>query len=291
MFLFLLAAVLPCLVQAEGLEYHKVYKLKDGMSADEVMRIASYNKFSLFAYDYKSTSRILYIDKSGFTRKKEALRERIVKAGQEGISYKDLILVTYPTDTKGLAILSWTYEDPNKDQDTWLWVPSLKKVRKISASEDDDAFMGSDLTVEDVSTRFFGDETYALVGEKKFDGYTTEETKEKKFVGSPCYVIECTPKKPHWYYAKRIVWVDKDSGGEMFEQYYDKNGKLFKIIFRNWIWFDIGKENKKYPIQDFVECKDLRTGHRTVIYIENSQYDTGIGEQDFTVKALMRSRW
>jgi len=75
------------------------------------------------------------------------------KADQEGISYKDLVVMTYPTQVKGLAVLTWTYQDPEKDQNVWLWIPSLKKVRKISASEDDDAFMGSDFTVEEVSTQ------------------------------------------------------------------------------------------------------------------------------------------
>jgi hypothetical protein len=280
---------LPSLVFAQELQYHKVYIPKEEMGADEVMRIAYHNKYSLFAYDYKSTSRIFYVDKSGFKRTKEAIRERIIKAGQGGISYKDLIPVTYPTESKGLAILTWTYEDPDKDQETWLWVPSLKKVRKISASEDDDAFMGSDLTVEEVSTRRFEDESYTFIGHKDFSGYTTGETGELKFKGSACFVIDCIPRKPHWYYAKRTVWVDKDTGGVIFEEYYDKNGKMFKTIFRDWIWFDVGQ--KKYPIQEFVECKDSRTGHRTAIFIDNSQYDIGISEQDFTVKALMRSRW
>jgi Protein of unknown function (DUF1329). len=59
----------------------------------------------------------------------------------------------------------------------------------------------------------------------------------------PCYVIECIPKKPHWYYAKRIVWVDKELGGVIFEEYYDKNGKLFKTLFREWQWIPVGDKN------------------------------------------------
>ncbi|MBN2119830.1 MAG: outer membrane lipoprotein-sorting protein [Candidatus Omnitrophica bacterium] len=275
---------------AQDLEYHKVYKLKDGMSAEEIMRIKYHNKYSLFAYDYYSTSTIFYVDKSGFTRKKDAVRERIIKAGEDGISYKDLVIVTYPTESKGLAILSWTYADPKKEQDTWLWLPSLKKVRKISASEDDDAFMGADVTVQEVSTRGFQDETYELIGEEDFKGYLFEHTQELKFKGRPCFIIECRSTKPHWYYSKRIIWVDKDTGGNIFEEYYDKNDKLFKTLYRQWVWFDIGG-GKLYPIQEALECKDLRTGHRTVVLIENSKYDQGISEQDFTVKSLMRSRW
>ncbi|UCC94403.1 MAG: outer membrane lipoprotein-sorting protein [Candidatus Omnitrophota bacterium] len=288
--LFFVMAFLSVGVFAQELEYGKVYPLKAGMGADEVMRVMYHNKYSLFAQDYfLPKSKVLYVDTSGYTRTKIARRYRIIKEGKGGISYKDLIVVTYPTEIKGLAILTWTYEDFKKDQNVWLWVPSLKKVRKISASEDDDAFMGSDLTVEDVSTRRFEDETYKLIGEKVFDGYTFEHTQEVKSKGKPCFVIEATPLKPRWYYSKRLVWVDKETGGNIYEEYYNKKGKVFKTRFIEWGWYK--PETKKYPMQIAIECKDLRTGHRTVIFNEEQEYDQGISEQNFTVKALMRSRW
>ncbi|MBD3263853.1 MAG: outer membrane lipoprotein-sorting protein [Candidatus Omnitrophica bacterium] len=276
-------------VSAEDLGYYRVHSLKEGMSADEIMQIMYHNKYSLFAHDYSSTNEVLYVDSGGFTRKKSATRQRLIKGGEDGISYKDLVEVTYPTKVKGLAILTWTYEDPEKDQNVWLWVPSLKKVRKISASQDDDAFMGSDLTVEEVSTRRFEDEEYTLLGEKKFEGYAFEHNGEVKYKGNDCFVIECTPLKPHWYYAKRIVWVDKETGGGIFEEYYDKNGQLFKTLFREWVFMDV--EGKKYPTQLALECKDLRTGHRTDIFLDNIVYDRQINEQVFTVKSLMRTKW
>jgi len=274
---------------AESLEYHKVYIPQEGMSAEEIMQIKYHNKYSLFARDYQQIGEVLYVDPSGFTRKRVWKRQRIVKAGQEGISYKDLVVMTYPTQVKGLAVLTWTYQDPEKDQNVWLWIPSLKKVRKISASEDDDAFMGSDFTVEEVSTRRFEDESYKLIGSKNFPGYKFEHTGEVKFKDKPCFVVECTPLKPHWYYNKRIVWIDKDTGGNIYEEYYDKNGKLFKTLFREWVWTDLG--DKKYPTQISLECKDLRINHRTVILMKDTEYDQGLSEYDFTVKALMRSRW
>lgn len=277
-------------VFAQELEYGKLYSVKDDMSANEIMRIVYHNKYSLFARDYKLPDcQIFYVDKSGFTREKKAIRERIIKAGEDGLSYKDIIVVTYPTQAKGLAILTWTYEDSQRDQDIWLWIPSLKKIRKISASEGDDAFMGSDFTVEDVSTRGFEDETYKLIGEENFKGYTFEHTGELKFKGKPCFVIECIPTKPHWYYSKRKVWVDKETGGNIFDEYYDKNGKVFKTRFIEWVWYE--PETKKYPLQLNLECKDLRTGHRTVILNLEAKYDEGLNERRFTTRMLERSKW
>ncbi|MFH1621860.1 MAG: outer membrane lipoprotein-sorting protein [Candidatus Omnitrophota bacterium] len=278
------------IAQAQQLEYGKLYSVKDGMSADDVMRIVYHNKYSLFAQDYNlPKTTIVYVAKDGFTRTKEAIRQRIIKAGDAGMSYKDIVLVTYPTQTKGLAVLTWTYEDASRDQDTWLWIPALKKVRKVSASESDDAFMGSDFTVEEVSTRQFDDETYTLVGTKEFPGYTFEQTKEVLFKGAQCFVIEAVPKKPHWYYSKRIVWVDKKTGGNILDEYYDKNGKLFKTLFREWTIYK--PETKNYPRQQRLECKDLRTGHRTVILNENEEYDVGLDENLFSEKRLERMKW
>lgn len=275
---------------AQELEYYKLYSLEKGMSADEIMKIVYHNKYSLFVKDYQlPLARIYYVDKTGFTRTKDAIRERIVMAGKDGVSYKDIILVTQPTSAKGLAVLSWTYEEKDRDQDTWLWLPSLKKVRKVSASESDDAFMGSDFTVEEVSTRRFEDETYKLIGEKKFPGYTFEHTGEIKFKGTSCFVIEATPNKPHWYYSKRIVWVDMETGGNILDEYYDKNGKLFKTIFRDWTFYK--PETKRYPRQAALECKDLRTGHRSVVVNSGEEYDVGLTERNFTVRTLERSKW
>jgi len=288
--LFLLCMAFAAQAYAQDLNYYEVLKPQAGMSADEIMKIMYHNKYSLFARDYAlPDSEVFYIDKSGFTRKKLAERYRIVMGGKDDVQYKDLVVVTYPTHSKGLAILTWTYEDPDRDQDVWLWIPSLKKVRKISASEDDDAFMGSDLTVEEVSTRRFKDETYTLLGEENFAGYQFEQTGEMKFQGKPCFKIEAIPKKPHWYYSKRVVWIDKETGGNIFEEYYDKIGKVFKTRFIQWEWYE--KQGRQYATQTAIECKDLRTGHRTVIFNRDQHYDEGVDESKFTLRSLQRSKW
>ncbi|MCM8799945.1 MAG: outer membrane lipoprotein-sorting protein, partial [Candidatus Omnitrophica bacterium] len=127
---------------AQKLEYLNLYSPKEGMSADEIMQIKYFNKYSLFANDFQQTGEVFYVEPNGNQRRRAWQRQRIIKAGKDGISYKDSIVITYPTEVKGLAVLTWTYEDPNKEQDTWLWIPSLKKSRKVSASNADDSFMG-----------------------------------------------------------------------------------------------------------------------------------------------------
>ena len=275
---------------AEELEYHNVYKPQTGMSADEIMKIKYFVKYTKFAQDYESTGYVYLIDKSGFTRERTFLRQRIILGRpSDGIAYKDFVAFTGPTAVKGLTVLTWSYMDPEKEQNQWLWLPSLKKIRKISAAQSDDSFMGSDFTVEEITTRKLEDETYTLLKEEAFGGYQCEFNNKVYFEGSDCFVIEARPKKSPWYYSKRIVWIDKKTGGDIFHEIYDPNGRLYKTIFKDYEIIDV--EGKDYVTQMLLEVVDLRTGHRTVIEMKDIRFDQGLSEESFTEKALMRSRW
>jgi outer membrane lipoprotein-sorting protein len=149
--------------------------------------------------------------------------------------------------------------------------------------------LGSDFTNEDILTRRFEDETYKLVKEENFKGYTCEFDKKVYFKDAPCFVIECTPKKSPWYYSKRILWVDKNTGGGIYEEMYDPTGRMFKTIFKDYEIINVN--GKEYPVQVILEVKDTRTGHRTVIVNSDIKMDRGLSEELFTERALMQSRW
>ncbi|HTZ11830.1 MAG TPA: outer membrane lipoprotein-sorting protein [Candidatus Margulisiibacteriota bacterium] len=275
---------------AAELEYFQVYTPKDGMSADEIMQIKYFNKYALFAHDVSYTGRAYFIDKSGDTRERSTARKRInLGRKSDGIAYKDLTIFTGPTQVKGLGNLSWTYLDPKKEQDAWIWLPSLKKIRKISASQADDSFLGADFTVEDISTRRFDDETYKLVKEENFSGYTSDFSKKTYYKDEPCFVIEATPKRANWYYAKRLIWVNKKYGDNIYEEKYDAKGEKFQTIFRSYEVYTVN--GKEYALQMFLEGKDLRSGHQTVIINDTVKIDQGLSEEEFTEGALGRSRW
>jgi len=275
---------------AAELEYFQVYKPKEGMSVDEIMQIKYFNKYTLFAHDVSYTGKAYFIDKSGATRERSTARKRLnLGRKSDGIAYKDLTIFTGPTQVKGLCSLVWTYLNPKKEQDVWLWLPSLKKIRKISQAESDDSFLGSDFTNEDITTRRFDDETYKIVKEENFGGYTSDFMKKTYYKDTPCFVIEATPKRANWYYAKRLIWVDKNYGTNIYEEKYDTNGKKFMTLLR---WHEIYNVNgKEYPLQMFLEGRDLRSGHITEIINETVKIDQGISEEELTEQALSRSRW
>lgn len=275
---------------AAELESFKVYRPKEGMSADEIMKIKYHNKYSLFAKDYESIGDVVFVEKDGSRRNRRFLRQRIILGRiSDDVSYKDLVMFTQPTSVKGLATLTWNYMNPNRDQDVWLWLPSLRKIRKVSAGQADDSFMGADFTVEEITSRRFSDETYKLVGEENFKGYTSIFDGKVYHKDEPCFIIECRPKRSPWYYSKRIIYVSKNFGGNILDEIYDSNGNLYRKLFRGWIIMDVN--GKEYPAQNRVEGEDLRTGHKTVIIFDDIKFDQGLAEDIFTEKTLMRQRW
>jgi hypothetical protein len=149
--------------------------------------------------------------------------------------------------------------------------------------------MGSDFTVEDILTRRFEDETYTLVREENFKGYSCEFDKKTYYKDTPSFVIEARPRRLPWYYSKRILWVDKAAGGGFYEEQYDTTGRMFKTIFKEFQIFNV--DGKEYPAQVILEGKDLRTGHRTVILNTDTKFDTGLSEALFTERTLKDSRW
>jgi len=265
-----------------------VIKPYEGISADDVMRIKYWIKYTKFARDYRSDGKFFLIDKGGLTRSRGFNRYRILlyRSSPE-YDYKDMTVITDPQSIKGLAILAWTYTDPKKDQDTWLWLPTLRKIRRVSQSEADDSALGSDWTTEEMSTRRWEDETYKMVGERKFPGFTSKYNGKTYYQGVDCWVVEATPKRNPWYYSKRIVWIDKRHGGNIYDEVYDPLGRKCKDILKV---YEIWPEKHCVP-QVHLEAYDLATGHSTINEIGNIKFNSGQDENFFSEKTLMRTKW
>lgn len=260
----------------------------EGISANDVMKIKYWIKYTKFARDYRSDGEFFLINKLGLKRSRNFERYRILlhRENQE-FDYKDMTVITDPQNIKGLAVLSWNYLDPKKDQDIWLWLPSLRKIRRVSQSEADDSALGSDWTTEEMSTRRWDDETYKMIGEKKFPGFTSKYNGKTYYEDLDCWVVEATPKRKPWYYSKRITWLDKRHGGNIFDEVYDPLGRKYKIVLKV---YEIWPERHCVP-QVHLEVYDLNTGHSTINEIGNIRFNSGQKENFFTERTLMRSKW
>ncbi len=264
----------------------EVPKPKEGMTAEQLIDIWYQIQYTRFAQDYTSNNKVILIDRGKMRRERNGYRARIILQ-RHGIDYKDYVAFVSPAAVKGVSILTWTYLDPEKEREQWLYLPSLKKARRTSPANDDDSFMGSVFTVEEITSWRPSYETYKLIGEKKFPGYKSEYDQKTYYADQDCYVIEAYPRRKTTTRSRRTFWLRKSDGCCLFQEVYDKNGKIYKTLFRSYQL--AGPKN--YPAQIIIEGKDLRTNDISIVVNEEIKFDQGLKESDFTVENLQKMKW
>ncbi|HOJ38841.1 MAG TPA: outer membrane lipoprotein-sorting protein [bacterium] len=264
----------------------EVPKPKEGMSVDQLIDVWYQIQFTRFARDYTSNNKVILIDRGKARRERQGYRARIILQ-QHGIDYKDYVAFVSPAAVKGVATLTWSYLDPEKEREQWLYLPSLKKARRTSPANDDDSFMGSVFTVEEITSWRPSYETYKLVGVKKFPGYKSEYDGKTYYAGDDCYLIEAFPRRQTTLRSRRTFWLRKSDGCCLFQEVFDKNGKMYKTLFRSYQL--VGPNS--YPTQIIIEGKDLRTGDVSIVVNEEIKFDQGLKENIFSVENLQKMKW
>lgn len=139
-----------------------------------------------------------------------------------------------------------------KDDDKWIFLPALGRVRRISSSDKTSSFVGSDFTYGDMETREVFEDTHKLLKEEKYGKYD-------------CYVVESVPvDKDDSQYAKRITWVTKDSYVPVKAELYSK--KTNEIVKELTVQGDLKKVQGIWSIFT-TTMKNMETGHKTVLEI------------------------
>ncbi|MEC9376855.1 MAG: outer membrane lipoprotein-sorting protein [Candidatus Neomarinimicrobiota bacterium] len=181
---------------------------------------------------------------------------------------KQLIWFLEPKDDKGVAFLKIEHDD--KDDEMRMWLPAFKKVRRISSKKKGDAFMGSDLSYEDLSSRNLDENDYNRLDDEMVNG-------------KDCYVLEIIPgKEAKSSYSKHVSWIEKSSLMGVKEESYDKRGRLKKV---KEFTFQILKD---YHVIERVFVKDVQKSHTTEVMFSDVQVDSGIDKNLFQEKNLKR---
>lgn len=184
---------------------------------------------------------------------------------EEGV--RKIIFFLAPADVRGTAFLSW---NPNEGEGTqWIYIPALRKVRRIASSRRGDYFMGTDFTYEDLGEWKVEDFHHKLIGEEVVDGHK-------------CFVVESVPKRKS-IYGRKVLWVRQDIWMIVRADFYDKKGRFVKrmtvprIEKVNGIWtaMELQMDNK-------------RKKHKTILLIEDVKYNTGIPDDMFTKRAMIK---
>tara|TARA_B100001123_G_C15265613_1_gene1008307 strand:- start:512 stop:1231 length:720 start_codon:yes stop_codon:yes gene_type:complete len=181
---------------------------------------------------------------------------------------KQIIWFLEPKDDRGVAFLK--IEHNNKDDEMRMWLPAFKKVRRISSKRKSDAFMGSDLSYEDLTNRDLNEYTY-----KRLDDELVNSTQ--------CFVLESKPNtSAKSSYSKHISWIDKENLNILQEYSFDKRGALKKEKY-----FQHNKL-KDYYVMNQIRVKDVQKQHTTEVTFESLEVDTGINPALFQEKNLKR---
>jgi len=178
-----------------------------------------------------------------------------------------------PADVKGTVSL--LIEHSEKDDDIWIYLPSVKKVRRLVSSNKKDSFVGTDFSYGDVIGHKVKEWDHKLVKEEDVDG-------------KPCYVIESTPKdasiKANTGYSKRVNWIQKDNFVTLKGVLYDETGELLKETrFTNYTEVDPARH--KWQAGQ-LETRNVQAEHSTVIHIDQLKVNVGVKDDYFTTRYM-----
>lgn len=217
--------------------------------------------------DQKNKVILHLIEKDGTKKKIEASRYWKNYRAKEGLDSKMLLVTDFPPDSRGISFLIWDYSQENKTDDLWLYLPALRMVRRISAQDQNDAFLGSDLT--------FGD-----MGQRRLDEDEHKLLREEGYLGTQTYVVESVPKEKTSIYSKKVSWISKDNWTVLKIDYYDRNSKLLKRQTIEWQSLD------NFSVWKKTEVTNVQNGHRTIFEVSDLRVNGGLEDEDFTERSL-----
>jgi len=204
--------------------------------------------------------------KSGETSKRN-IRIRTLEV--EGDGDKSLSIFDEPKDVKGTAMLTYSHGlDPD---DQWLYLPALKRVKRISSRNKSGPFMGSTFAFEDLGSQEIEKYTYKLIGEEACGDLQ-------------CYVIERFPAYKHSGYTRQVAWLDKEGYRVVKSEYYDRKKALLKTLNAA----DFQQYLGHYWRPGYMEMVNHQKGTSTRLEWQNYQFQTGLDDGDFRSQALKR---
>jgi predicted RND superfamily exporter protein/outer membrane lipoprotein-sorting protein len=219
-----------------------------------------------------SHSRVLMSlrNKQGQERVRDSIT--ITKLQGNSLDNQRLVRFTAPTDVKGTAIL--LVEHSRADDDMWIYLPGLRKVRRLVASNKKDSFAGTDFSYGDVIGHSVEDWRHKLIG-------------EEEVAGEACYVVESVPAqesvKDNSGYSKRRSWISKSRLTLQKLETWDTEGQLLKQAeytdFRQ-----VDKAGKWIAMR--IRARNVQTGHQTEIVFSDYRTDAQVPDATFSARSL-----
>lgn len=229
--------------------------------------------------DGRLEMRMRLVDRHGRARER-VLTVSYLDAGKAGTSARDLdgdrllVRFTYPNDIKGTAFLFW--EHPRGEDERFLYLPALGRVRRIAGSERQESFVGSDFTYEDIGGRELDDYSYRLLDEN-----AAWQAPDGRVY--PAYGLESRAREKDARYPRSISLVRKDSFVVVHSEIYNRRNEREKL-------FDVRKLEQVQEIWtalEIVMVSDLEHT-RTELQVTKADYNIGLSPSAFSRLELER---
>jgi len=182
---------------------------------------------------------------------------------------KSLSIFDEPADVKGTAMLTYTHGLEPDDQ--WLYLPALKKVKRINSRNKSGPFMGSTFSFEDL-------------GSQEVEKYNYQYLRDESCGEWTCYVIERIPAYEKSGYTKQIAWIDTQAYRLVKVEFYDRKKSLLKTLKSNEFKLYIGKHWRPSKMN----MVNHQNGKSTLLEWNNYQFKTGLTDRDFRAQSLKR---
>jgi Outer membrane lipoprotein-sorting protein len=195
--------------------------------------------------------------------------------GPDGEDSRSIAIILEPIGEKGIGMLTFDYDDVDRDADTWLYLSAMGKVKRmISSSEESDesgSFFGTEFSIEDMESR-------------KIDDYTYKILKEGTYAGRPVWVVESTPTKKRARkskYGKSQTWIDKERFIPLKVNLFNRLGKPYKQMTMK----DIQLIDKVWVARKMT-MKNLITRRVTNLEILDVAFNMEVPERFLTQRTL-----
>ena len=218
--------------------------------------------------DAKATMSMILLNAAGQESRRKMLTQ-FLEVPDNGD--KTLITFQYPRDIKGTGLL--TFEHIKTTDDQWLYLPALKRVKRIASKNKSGSFVGSEFSYEDISSNKPAKYAYKYLREDAHNGF-------------PVWVVERYPKDPSSGYTKIVSWVDQSNYQTVKQEYFDRKGAPLKVEYvRGHIRY-----LEKFWRPNEITMENLQTKKKTILSFEDWAFQQGLKVSLFTKRSLERQR-
>ena len=205
---------------------------------------------------------------------KESIREFEARTLESDDGDKIVNLFHKPRDVKGTALLTHSHADGNDDQ--WLFLPALKRVKRISSSNKSGSFVGSEFSYEDLSSPEVAKYTYKWLSDEKCPGADDLD----------CFVIERFPTDKSSGYKRQVSWIEQKTYRGYKIDYFDRKNAFLKTL----TYHDYKVYLDKHWRPGKMVMSNHQTGKSTDMVWGEYQFKTGLRESDFVSGRLKNLR-